>query len=199
MSSIDFYFDFLSPYSYLAHCRLPELAKKYGYEINYKPIDLKAAKLAAGNTGPATVQMPVKLRYAMADLGRWAKRYGVPMAFAQVPPVTERANKGVFYALQKDQAEAYVSALWGATFGVGGEFDSDEVLNAVARQLGWSSDEFLEFVQSDTAEQLYAEGNKAAQERGVFGAPVMMVGEEMWWGNDRLDLLEEYLAAHPGK
>lgn len=197
MRNIDFYFDFLSPYSYLAHCRLPALADKYGYEITYKPIDLKAAKLAAGNTGPATVEMPMKLRYAMADLTRWAKKYEAQLAFANVPPVTERANKGAFFARQKGQVRAYVSALWAATFGSAGDFNSDEVLSDVARQLGWSPEEFLEYLQSDTAERLYQEGNKEAQDRGVFGAPIMMVGDQMWWGNDRLDFLEEYLVAHP--
>lgn len=196
MSTIDFYFDFLSPYSYLAHCRLPALADKYGYTINYRPIDLQAAKLAAGNTGPATAQMPVKLRYAVADLTRWAKKYGAPLAFAQVPPVTERANKGTFFALERGQVLAYVSTLWGATFGAGGEFNSDDVLSAVARQMDWSPEEFLAFVQSDKARQLYRECNEEAHERGVFGAPIMMVGDEMWWGNDRLDFVEEYLASH---
>jgi len=197
MSSIDFYFDFLSPYSYLAHCQLPELADKYGYSITYKPIDLKAAKLAAGNTGPATVQMPVKLRYAMADLTRWARKYGAPLAFGKAPPVTERMNKGTFFAIGKGQARDYVKTAWLATFGTGGDFNSDELLSDVARQLGWSPDEFLAFLQSDTAQRLYEAGNKEAQGRGVFGAPIMMVGDEMWWGNDRLDFLEEYLAAHP--
>lgn len=197
MAHIDFYFDFLSPYSYLAHCRLPELATGYGYQLAYRPIDLNAAKLAAGNTGPATAQMPKKLRYAVADLTRWAERYGIPLAFAKVPPVTERANKGTYFALDRGQGPAYVGALWDATFGSGGEFNSDEVLSRVARQLGWSAEEFLEYVDSATAGRLYAEGNRQAQERGVFGSPTMMIGDEMWWGNDRLDFLEEYLAAHP--
>lgn len=197
MSNIDFYFDFLSPYSYLAHCRLPALADKYGYDISYKPIDLQAAKLAAGNTGPATAQMPVKLRYAIADLTRWSQQYGVPLAFAKVPPVTARINKGTFLAIEKDQARDYVTRAWLATFGAGGDFNSDEVLSDLARQMGWSPVEFLEFVSSDAAEQLYESGNKAAQARGVFGTPTMMVGDEMWWGNDRLNHLEEYLAANP--
>lgn len=199
MSNIDFYFDFMSPYSYLAHCRLPALAQKYGCEIVYKPIDLKAAKLAAGNTGPATAQMPVKLRYAIADLTRWKNRYQIPLAFANTPPLSERANKGVYYALEKGQAEPYVNALWDATFGVGGDFNSDELLGGVASQLGWEPKEFLQFIDSDMAAELYDKGNKEAQERGVFGAPIMMVGDEMWWGNDRLDFLEEYLAAHCGR
>lgn len=198
MATVDFYFDFMSPYSYLAHIRLPELAAKYGYAISYRPIDLKAAKLAAGNTGPATVQIPAKLRYAMADFSRWSQRYGAPIAFSTAgPPESARANKGTFFAIDKGLAQEYVSKLWLATFGSGGALNSDEVLGDVARQLGWSPEEFLGYVQSDAAEQRYAAANEEAQARGVFGAPIMMVGDEMWWGNDRLDFLEEYLAAHP--
>ena len=84
-----------------------------------------------------------------------------------------------------------------ATFGSGGAFDSDEVLSGVAREMGWSPEEFLAFVSSEKAGQLYEASNTEAHGRGVFGVPIMMVGEEMWWGNDRLDFLEEYLVAHP--
>lgn len=200
MSSIDFYFDFFSPYSYLANVRLPGLADKYGYSITYRPIDVKAAKLAAGNTAPATAQMPVKLRYAIADLTRWGKRYGAPFAFAPgVPTSSARINKGTFFAIGKGQARAYVDKAYHATFGSGGAFDSEEVLSGVAQAMGWSPAEFLAFVNSEKAEQLYAASNKEAHARGVFGVPIMMVGDEMWWGNDRLDFLEEYLAAHPAK
>lgn len=58
---IDFFFDFMSPFAYLAHSQLPELARKHGYELRYRPIDLPAAKLAAGNTGPPNVSMPITL------------------------------------------------------------------------------------------------------------------------------------------
>ena len=200
MSSIDFYFDFFSPYSYLANVRLPGLADKYGYTLTYRPIDVKAAKLAAGNTAPATAQMPVKLRYAIADLTRWGKRYGAPFAFAPgVPTSSARINKGTFFAIEKGQARAYVDTAYHATFGSGGAFDSEEVLSGVAQAMGWSPGEFLAFVSSEKAEQLYAASNQEAHARGVFGVPIMMVGDEMWWGNDRLDFLEEYLAAHPAK
>ena len=199
MSTIDFYFDFLSPYSYLAHARLPALAGKYGYAIDYRPVDLKAVKLAAGNTGPATAQIPAKLTYFLTDMARWCDRYGIPFAFAKAPPVTDRANKGVFFARRHGQAQEYVSALWGATFAVGGEFNSEAVLSDVAGAMGWPADKFLAFVGSDEAAGLYEQGNKEAVECGVFGAPTMMVGDQMWWGNDRLDFLEEYLAAHPAE
>ena len=197
MSHIDFYFDFLSPYAYLANSQLPALAQKYGYTISYRPIDLNAAKLAAGNTGPATAQMPPKLRYAMADLTRWSQQYDLPFIPAPVRPVTERINKGTFFAIDRDQARDYVDRAWLATFGSGGDFNSDELLSDVARQMGWSGEEFLAFLSSDAAAQRYDAGNSAAHERGVFGVPTMIVDDEMWWGNDRLGHLENYLAAHP--
>ena len=199
MPTIDFYFDFVSPYSYLANCRLPALAQERGCTIAYKPIDLKATKLAAGNTGPATAQMPLKLRYAVADLTRWAKRYGAPIAFstAGVPDPT-RPNKGTYYAIDRGQEAEYVRAMWHATFGTGGAMGSEDVLRQVATGMGWNADDFIAFVDSEEAARRYEEGNLKAQERGVFGVPIMMVGDAMWWGNDRLDFLEEHLAAQAG-
>lgn len=197
MSAIDFYFDFTSPYAYMAHYRLPALADKYHCTINYKPIDLKAVKLACGNTGPATVEIPLKLRYVMADLMRWVKRYNAPFKVGRESKFeSEKANKGTFFAAERGQARDYVILLWRATYGEGGSMGSDELLADVARKLAWSPDEFLGFVQSQEAEEMYKKMGEEAHGRGVFGVPTMIVGEEMWWGNDRLDFLDEYLAAN---
>lgn len=195
MATIDFYFDFVSPYAYLASVRLPQIAAKHGCEIAFHPINLNAAKQAAGNTGPATVAIPAKMKYAMADFARWGVRYGAPLEFSREgAPNSEPANKGTFYAIDRGQAAQYVAAMWRATFGSGGLHGKDEVLRAVAVEMGWDADDFLAFIASDEAERRYAAGNAEAQDRGVFGAPIMMVGDEMWWGNDRLEFLDEYLA-----
>jgi 2-hydroxychromene-2-carboxylate isomerase len=69
------------------------------------------------------------------------------------------------------------------------------VIRGVARSMEWDATEFLDFVGSPQARERYALGNRDAQARGVFGAPTMMLGDQMWWGNDRLEFLEEYLAA----
>jgi 2-hydroxychromene-2-carboxylate isomerase len=194
MTTIQFYFDFVSPYAYLASFELSKIAERHGCTIDYRPIDLNAAKLAAGNTGPATVQMPPKLRYVMADFARWGARYGVPVEFSREgPPRTEAANKGTFYAIDRGQAAEYVAAMWRATFGSGGLHGKDEVLRSVAAEMGWDADAFLAFIVSDEAAHRYAQANAEAQAKGVFGAPTMIVGEELWWGNDRLDFLDEYL------
>lgn len=191
---LHFYFDFMSPYAYLAHQRVPDLARRYGYQLVYKPLDLPAAKLAAGNTAPPNVKIPVKLRYLMTDLNRWAQRYGVPLEFPKTLN-SEALNIGVFYALGKGQAESYVRTAWHACWGLGGDMGDPVLMRQVAMKMGWDTDEFLHFVQSPEAQARYEEGNQEAQHRGVFGVPTMMIGDEMWWGNDRLEFLEAFLAA----
>jgi len=116
--TIDFYFDFLSPYAYLAFQKLPDMAAAAGYEVRYHPVDLNWLKKKANNTGPSTREMPLKLKYARADLQRWARQYGV----AFVPLVSydsSRANKGVLYAQDRESAQSYVSRLWQEVYGSG--------------------------------------------------------------------------------
>lgn len=191
--TIRFYFDFVSPFAYLANVRLPELARKYGAQIVYHPIDVMHAKLAAGNYGPSTRSIPAKARYIRRDRLRWAARYGVPMN----DPKQFRAprlNSGVFHAVRAGMAEAYVSAAFHQVWGLGGDPDDDALLSVVARELGWDAATFLAYVNSSDARREYRESQRQAHERGVFGAPMMAVGDEMFWGNDRFDFLEEHLA-----
>ena len=75
---------------------------------------------------------------------------------------------------------------------------SDDLMRAVAADMGWDADDYLAFTVSVQAEARYQAATKAAHERGVFGVPTMIIGEEMWWGNDRLDFVEEYLAGGSG-
>ena len=192
--TIDFYFDFLSPYSYLAHAELPALAAKFRCDVVYKPASLAALKLAAGNTGPSTREMPVKHKYARTDLARWAQRYGVPMK----PPKSgesARLNKGTFFAIDRGQARDYVARAWAKTWGGGGDPADEALLREVARELGWNPDAFVAFTVSADAEARYKASTEEAAKRGVFGVPTFFVGDEMWWGNDRLQFVEEFLAA----
>lgn len=195
--AIDLYFDFISPFSYLAITQLPRLAKKYGYGLNYNVMDIPTAKLAAGNYGPSNQKVKPKIRALMQDLSRWAKHYGVPFAFPS-GMVGKRINAGTFYAIDQNQAEEYVTKVFHELWGVGGHDANDDVfLTKIATDMGWAASEFLEFVNSDAAAKRFEQSRIKAHAAGVYGAPMMMLDDQIWWGNDRLMFVEEYLQEHP--
>ena len=189
---IRFYFDFLSPYAYLARHRLIELSTKNGWKIDYRSIDLGQAKKAIGNIGPANRDMPVKLEYLKNDLLRWAALYGIPLEFP-ANYNSSRLNIGLYYESCKGRESDYVRKAFDHVWGLGEAPDSPQTLDAIARQMGWDSDEFAEFTDSETGLQMYRETTNEAVSKKVFGVPTMIAGEEMWWGDDRLFLVEEYL------
>ena len=102
-------------------------------------------------------------------------------------------NKGVFLAQDRGETARYVTAAWHRVWGVGGDMADEALMSAVAGDLGWDASEYVTFTESEDAEARYRESTRAAHERGVFGVPTMMIGEEMWWGNDRLEFVEEFL------
>ena len=190
---LEFYFDFLSPFAYLTHDRVCGLARGYRRKLTYMPIDLRAAKIAAGNTGPSNRDIPVKLRYLKTDIERWAKRVNLPVSF---PPSLDshRMNAGTFYALDRGLGEKYVREGFNLGWGLGGDIGSDETLTRLAEIMGWPPAEFIEYAGAWKASPEYVESNRQAVEKGVFGVPTIIVDDQMWWGNDRLDFVEEYLA-----
>ena len=116
--TIDFYFDFISPFSYLAQLKLPEIARAAGCEVDYWPIDIPEAKIAAGNYGPSNREVLPKIKVMKADLERWAERYGVPLNF---PASFDCAhwNCAVLYARKHGRAEQFVTDAYRRIWGQG--------------------------------------------------------------------------------
>jgi 2-hydroxychromene-2-carboxylate isomerase len=193
--SIEFYFDFISPYSYLAHERVPELAARHGYTLDYRVADLAGLKQLAGNTAPRVTTMPLKLRYSRVDQKRWADRYGVPIKPPEGSHDSSWLNRGALFAADRGQSSDYVNNVWTKMRRDGRDLVDEAMWREVAKELGWAADEFVTFVRSNDALARYKAATQQAHERGVFGVPTMLIGEEMWWGNDRLDFLEEHLKA----
>ena len=187
---LSFYFDFVSPFSYLASIRLPEIVQRYGISVSYKPIDIACAKRAIGNVGPSNRDMPVKLTHLSRDLQRWAQRYGTQLKF---PPSfdSRRLNTGFFYAAGEGRQAEYVRRAFHLTWGLGQAFGDEKVLREVAS--GWNVDEFIRYTDSEDGARAYKKSTDEGIARQVFGVPMVVIGEEMWWGNDRLDFVAEYL------
>ncbi len=191
--TIDFFLDFISPYAYLVNSRIGAIAAKWGCAIRYMPVDVAAAKVAAGNTGPSTRAIPAKRRYIREDRLRWARSYGLPMNDPKAF-LSPRLNSGIFLAERLRIAPDYVERAFHRVWGEGGDPDSDDLIAQVARDLGWNAEDLLAFVNSDEARTMLAASQQEAVTRGVFGVPMIIVGDGMFWGNDRLDFLEQHLA-----
>lgn len=190
--TIDFYFDFISPFSYLAQLKLPEIARSAGFEIEYWPIDIPEAKIAAGNYGPSNREVLPKIKVMKADLERWAKRYGVPLTF---PAGFECAdwNCAALFARNEGKAEQFVADAYRRIWGLGIDPRDRNQLADCATAAGVDANALLAFVDSPLGKNEYRKSRAKAIQRGVFGAPMMFIDDEIFWGNDRLDFLSAYL------
>lgn len=189
---IDFYFDFLSPFSYLANHRINEISAKLDAKVIYHAIDLGQAKIAIGNIGPANRNLPIKLAYLGKDLQRWARLYGLPLKFV-ANFNTRQLNIGMFFAAREGHVAEYVRLVFHRTWGMGAAPDDEGVLRSIAAEMGWNAEKFLNFVGSDEGARTFQDSTNDAIARHIFGVPTMMVGDEMWWGNDRLSFMETFL------
>lgn len=196
--AIEFHFDFVSPYSYLAITQLPALARHHGAEIVYKPFRILELMKLVGNR-PTTIECKNKLRYAGADLGRWAAKYGVPLHRNPHQNKFDGALllRGALVAADDGDAAAYVSGVFGAMWN--GERDLSERAEfvRVLEQAGLAGEKLIERATRDDVGARLDRETAAAAERGVFGSPSFFVGGELFFGNDRLDFVAAALAAQP--
>lgn len=188
--SLEFFFDFRSPYSYLALTQLVQM----DVSITLRPMKVLEVMEMVGNV-PTTITCAAKGRYARADLGRWAQRYGIA-----INPSDMRANDGAACsraALAADtpaEALAVTLALFRAMWSEKQALtNSADVLDALARAGIASASITARIDTQNIVDQLDA-NTKEAAERGVFGAPTMLVGDAMYFGNDRLEFVREHLA-----
>lgn len=193
--AIDFYFDFISSFGYLARGRLLEIAHRHGETIVYRPADIRQLRLNAGNTGPTNSAIPAKLKYMLEDARRWADLYGIELVGKLGGFDTGVFNRGVYLALGKGEADAYVEHAWNCVWRDGVDPGAPGGEAELESRMGWKSGELRAFADAPETLDRYEKEIAAASARGVFGVPTFMIGDDMWWGNDRLDFLERHLAA----
>ena len=191
---IDFYFDFPSPYAYLAHTQLPRIAAEHGATIAYHPFRILELMKIVGNR-PTTIECRNKGKYAGTDLQRWTKRYKVD--FARNPHSKSfdfaELDRGALVAIEDGRGAEYVTAVFAAIWGKPEDLSQRSVLIDVLSRAGFDANRLLERASADAIiAQLDAE-TKAAAERGVFGAPAIFIGDQMFFGNDRLDFVVDAL------
>jgi 2-hydroxychromene-2-carboxylate isomerase len=191
MATLEFFYDFVSPYSYLASTRVEEVARRTGAELRWRPFLLGGVLKAADNKAPADT--PAKYRHLKVDVGRWAGRLGVPLAFPEKHPFsTVLAMRCALAAEARGKLVPFTHAAFRAAWVEGRDLTSPEVLSALATSVGLEG--ALVAAAPEYKAALVAQTEEAVR-RGAFGAPTFFVGEEMFVGNDRLDFVEQALRA----
>lgn len=192
---LDFYFDFGSPTAYLAYKRLGQLSDRYGLQVTPKPMLLGGVFKATGNTSP--VAIPAKGAYMLQyDLPRFARRYGVPLTFNPHFPInTLNLMRGALAARQLDCLAPYMAAVYDATWIDGADMGDPDTVAGVLRDAGLDARALLDLSQDPGIKAALASATEEAVARGVFGAPTLFMDGEMYFGQDRLDFIEEALQA----
>jgi 2-hydroxychromene-2-carboxylate isomerase len=193
---VEFLFDFGSPTAYLAYTQLPRVVAETGAEILWRPILLGGVHKASGNTSPITV--PAKGRWMFDDIKRWAKRYGVPFTMNPGFPVnTVALMRGAVGVQMKmpDEFMTYVDAVFKAMWVESRNLGDVAEVGAVLKEAGLDAGRIFDLVgEQEIKDKLKANSDDAVA-RGVFGAPTFFVGDEMFFGQDRLDFVAEALEA----
>jgi len=193
--TVEFFFDFGSPASYLAWTQLPGICNTTGATLVYRPMLLGGVFQATGNTSPVTV--PAKGKYMLTDLARFARRYGVSMRFNPHFPINTLALMRGAVGLQMRQPQRFddfVSAIFKSIWVEGRNMGDPAVVGDVLVQAGLDAQSVLELTSDPAIKEALKANTEEAVRRGAFGAPTMFVGDQMFFGQDRLDFVREALA-----
>lgn len=192
---IDFYFDFSSPYGYFASMKIDDIAAKFGRAVTWRPVLLGAIfKITGGQPLPT---IPLKGSYAKHDLARTARLFKVPFQLPTKFPIAGQAPSRAFYWVgDKDPslAKKLARALYHAYFAEDRDISNPEVTANVAAKLGVEREQLVQALDDPAVKERLRSEVDAAIKRGVFGSPYIVIDGEPFWGSDRLDQVEKWLA-----
>jgi carboxymethylenebutenolidase len=192
--TIDYYLSLISPWSYLGHARLLEMAERHGASVNIWPVDFSVIFPNSGGL-PLPKRAPVRQAYRLLELQRWRDVLDLPLIVEpKYFPVNDKLAAAMIINLRETQADAALvlagaclRACWVEERDIS---DPDTLLSIAAEcQLDGS----LLLSQIDEALQVRTSDSHRALERGVFGAPTFVFEEQIFWGQDRLDFLDRAL------
>ncbi|WP_224041885.1 2-hydroxychromene-2-carboxylate isomerase [Paraburkholderia unamae] len=197
--SLDFWFDLSSNYSYLSVMRIEALAARAGVAVRWRPFMLGPILEALGWEGPPFVVQKEKGAYVWQDMRRQCRKYGLPWRQpSEFPRRAVLATRIAMLAADEPWLPAWCRAVMARNYGDDREVDSPEAAGQMLAALNLPAQLIIEAAGSDANRLRVRERTQAARELGIFGAPTFFVGEEMFWGNDRLeDAIDAALCAPP--
>ena len=194
---LDFYFDCSSPWTYLAFHAIQPLAAELGAEIAWKPILVGGVFNAVNQAvyDSRAKPNPRKQAYMLKDLADWARLYGLAIVFPpKVFPVNSvKCMRGAFAALDGGKLVAYATAAFEAYWGLDLDIGREDVMADIAAKAGLERQRFFASIETDACKARLRANTDELIARGGFGSPTIFVGEQMFFGNDRLPLVRAAL------
>lgn len=199
MAKVEFHFDFGSPNAYLAHLVIPEIERRTGARFEYVPVLLGGVFKLTGNRSPAESLAGIKNKpdYERLETARFIERHGITR-FRQNPffPVnTLTIMRGAVAAQVLGVFECYVDEIYRHMWSVPKKLDDPAVLRAALLESGFDAERFGELVQDADVKARLLANTERSVERGTFGSPTFFVGDEIFFGKDRLRDVEEMILA----
>jgi len=191
---IEFYFDFSSPYGYLASTQIEDLAKRYDRDVDWLPFLVGVAMKTTGHQPIA--HTPMINDYAYRDVPRFARLLNVPVEIPHPFPLATVTACRAYYWLRDKAPEfavPFAKAVYHAYFVDQIDISKVESLAKLAQEVGADAQALFADIKSDAVKERFREYNDAAIAKGVFGSPFIIVDGEPFWGVDRLDQVERWL------
>ena len=194
---LEFFFDCSSPWTYLAFKEIEKLCSRLNLDLVWKPILVGGIFNTVNPSVYESRSNPVKPKasYSRKDLNDWSLIRGITVNWPDVFPVNSvKAMRGVFFALERNKVSEYVELVFYSYWTNNLDISLDKVLAKIVEELGWSSDKFISYINLESTKEALKLNTEELAKRGGFGSPTMFVDDKnMFFGNDRLNLLEELL------
>lgn len=189
---VEFYFDVVSPASYLAWTQMPKLAQETGARVIYRPFFVPGLFDAVGSSSPITV--PAKAKWLFEDLSLWAKKYDLPFVMNDRFPLSSiYAMRGLIAYQDTGHIRALGDGFFNAMWVENEDINAPEIVERIVLDAGIDIANYQNAIKSAKVKQAVFDATKTLKERGAFGAPTFFVGDKMFWGQDRLDFVKDAL------
>ena len=199
MAKVEFHFDFGSPNAYLSHLVIPEIEKRTGVKFEYVPVLLGGVFKATNNRSPAQSLVGIKNKpeYERIEMNRFIKRHGITRFKSNsfFPVNTLMMMRGAVAARQLGVFERYVDEMFRNMWGDPKKMDDPNIFRAALDEAGLPTAKIVELIETQPVKDELIANTQRSVERGTFGSPTFYVGDEIFFGKDRLRDVEELIAA----
>ena len=186
IKSFDFYFDFVSPYSFLAHKEIIKIEKKNSIKIKYKPILLGGLHNLHGIKAPAFI--PAKAKHMIRDCKLIAEKNKIKFKFNSYFPIRSlNLMRGVFVAEEDNYKSYYIDSIFSAIWQDGLNMNDENIIEKVLKNLNVNPKTFSLRAASSSIKESLKKRTNEAYEKGIFGAPSFVANNKIFWGQDRIE------------